>query len=155
MHADTVFNFYQPDYSSGGDISAAGLFDPELQIANDSTIPNRYNKFWEVLYNEDYNNSNNTRWDWIIDLRQFQQYFDFVVSGGATQLEAAEALVDLIDLKLNAGMLKAKYAATPAPNPRSIIIDTVEAQSNSNLRRGMSLTAPYLVITSPTYQVQQ
>lgn len=44
LRAPSVFNFFTPDYVAVGDLAAAGLFAPELQIHTDSTamsVPNR------------------------------------------------------------------------------------------------------------------
>ena len=68
--------------------------------------------------------------------------------------QAAEVLVDHFDLLLTAGIFKADYTNAPTPNPRSIIIDTVAAQSDT-LLTGKALTAPYLIITSPAFNVQR
>jgi hypothetical protein len=146
MSAPSVFNFYFPDYSPGGDISAAGLFAPELQISDEYTVAIRHRETWEKLYY--------TTRDWPIDLAQFQQIVDDARAAGATEYQAAEALVDYLDLLLNAGTLKADYSDATAPNIRSIIIDTVAQQSDA-AQTGKALTAPYLVITSPAFHVQR
>jgi uncharacterized protein (DUF1800 family) len=146
MSASSAFNYYLPDYSPGKDISAAGLFSPELQIADEYTLAIRHREMWEKLYY--------TTRDWPIDLTQFQQIYDTAKAAGATDLEAAEVLVDHLDLLLTAGILKIDYANAPVPNPRSIIIDTVAAQSDT-LQTGKALTAPYLIVTSPAFNVQR
>ena len=38
LGADTVFNFFEPDYQQPGAIANAGLFSPEFQTLNESTI---------------------------------------------------------------------------------------------------------------------
>ncbi len=51
MRAPTVFNYYVPDFQQPGPIAAAGLFSPEFQITNESTV-------WAVgntLYNHSWN----------------------------------------------------------------------------------------------------
>lgn len=146
MSAESVFNYYSPDFSAGNDINAAGLVSPELQIADEYTLTVRHREMWEKLYYASR--------DWPIDAAPLQQLYDAAKSGGATDLEAAEALVDHLDLLLTAGTLKADYGDAPAPNPRSIIIDTVAAQSGS-LLTGKALTAPYLIVTSPSFNVQR
>lgn len=146
MSADSVFNYFLPDFSPGGDIAAAGLVAPELQIATEFTVAARHNEMWRKLYRDDR--------DWPIDLNQFQQIYDNAINGGATDEQAAEVLVDHLDLLLNAGALKADCLGTPEPNPRSIIIDTVAAQSN-NLKTGKALTAPYLILASPAFNTQR
>ena len=150
MSAPTVFNYYQPDYTPGGDLAASQLVAPELQIANDTTVPLRHIESWEKL--------NKVGRDWPVDLSQFQDIYDnagFILRNRRlSEEEAAEVLVDHLDLVLTAGTLKADYADAAKPNPRSIIIETVAAQSD-DLRTGKALTAPYLILVSPTFQVQR
>ena len=150
MSAPTVFNYYQPDYTPGGDLAASQLVAPELQIANDTTVPLRHIESWEKL--------NQVNRDWPVDLSQFQEIYDsagyILHSRRFSEEDAAEVLVDHLDLVLTAGTLKADYADAAEPNPRSIIIKTVAAQSN-DLRTGKALTAPYLILVSPTFQVQR
>ena len=123
MSAPTVFNYYQPDYTPGGDLAASQLVAPELQIANDTTVPLRHIESWEKL--------NKVGRDWPVDLSQFQDIYDnagFILRNRRlSEEEAAEVLVDHLDLVLTAGTLKADYADTAQPNPRSIIIETVAA----------------------------
>ena len=38
LGAPTVFNFYEPDYQQPGPIADAGLYSPELQIVNESSV---------------------------------------------------------------------------------------------------------------------
>ncbi len=39
----TVFNWYQPDFSPGGEIAAAGLVAPEMQLINDTDVVRNIN----------------------------------------------------------------------------------------------------------------
>jgi uncharacterized protein (DUF1800 family) len=43
LGAPTVFNFFQPDYQQPGAIADAGLYSPELQIVNETTLINAAN----------------------------------------------------------------------------------------------------------------
>jgi hypothetical protein len=38
LGANTVFNFYEPDYQQPGAIANANLYSPEFEIANESTL---------------------------------------------------------------------------------------------------------------------
>ena len=38
MSSPTVFNFYEPDYQQPGALADGGLFSPEFQITNESTV---------------------------------------------------------------------------------------------------------------------
>ncbi|MBN8480540.1 MAG: DUF1800 domain-containing protein [Xanthomonadales bacterium] len=51
LGADTVFNFYQPDYIQPGVIATAGLYSPEYQILNESTITSTGNSLYTYSFN--------------------------------------------------------------------------------------------------------
>ena len=51
MRAPTVFNFYVPDFQQQGTIAAAGLFSPEFQITNESTVWAVGNTMYENSWN--------------------------------------------------------------------------------------------------------
>lgn len=46
LGADTVFNFYEPDYQEPGIIADAGLFSPEFQTLDESTIVSTANSLY-------------------------------------------------------------------------------------------------------------
>lgn len=46
LGADTVFNFFEPDYQEPGLIATAGLFSPEFQTLNESTIVSTANSLY-------------------------------------------------------------------------------------------------------------
>ena len=46
LGADTVFNFFEPDYQQPGAIANAGLFSPEFQTLNESTIVSTANSLY-------------------------------------------------------------------------------------------------------------
>lgn len=50
LGADTVFNFFQPDYRQPGALSDAGLYAPEFQILNESTIVSTANRLHQYGY---------------------------------------------------------------------------------------------------------
>ena len=51
LGADTVFNFFEPDYQQPGAIANAGLFSPEFQTLNESTIVSTANSLYTYGYN--------------------------------------------------------------------------------------------------------
>jgi uncharacterized protein (DUF1800 family) len=51
LGANTVFNFYQPDYQQPGPIASANLFSPELEIVNESSIATGGNSLYTFSYN--------------------------------------------------------------------------------------------------------
>jgi uncharacterized protein (DUF1800 family) len=50
LHADTVFNFFDPAYSQPGEIAEAGLASPELQIINETSVFGSANFLAGVLF---------------------------------------------------------------------------------------------------------
>ncbi|MCW5567404.1 MAG: DUF1800 family protein [Dokdonella sp.] len=51
LGADSVFNFYEPDYSQPGAVADAGLYSPEYQILNESTITTTANSLYTYGFN--------------------------------------------------------------------------------------------------------
>ncbi len=51
LGADTVFNFYEPDYRHPGAIANAGLYSPEFQTLNESTIVSSANSLYNYAFN--------------------------------------------------------------------------------------------------------
>jgi hypothetical protein len=47
--APTVFNFYEPDYKQPGQVTAAGLFSPELQIIHEVTAVSAANDLFNRI----------------------------------------------------------------------------------------------------------
>ena len=51
LGADTVFNFYEPDYQQPGAIASAGLYSPEFQTLNESTLTSMSNSYYTYSWN--------------------------------------------------------------------------------------------------------
>lgn len=51
LGADTVFNFYEPDYQEPGIIADTGLFSPEFQTLDESTIVSAANSLYSYGFN--------------------------------------------------------------------------------------------------------
>jgi uncharacterized protein (DUF1800 family) len=51
LGADTVFNFFEPDYQQPGAIADAGLFSPEFQTLNESTLTSSSNSYYTYSWN--------------------------------------------------------------------------------------------------------
>jgi len=50
LGAQTVFNFYGPDYQQPGAIASAGLFSPEFQILDESTFITMSDELWRRIF---------------------------------------------------------------------------------------------------------
>ena len=52
LRAPSVFNFFQPDFSAAGAVSAAGLYSPEFQIQTESQSVSMVNAFTRFVRNQ-------------------------------------------------------------------------------------------------------
>ena len=50
LHAPTVFNFFEPNFTQPGSLAAAGLYAPEYQILTDTTAIAIPNQLWNFIY---------------------------------------------------------------------------------------------------------
>jgi hypothetical protein len=51
LGADTVFNFFEPDYQQPGIIADTGLYSPEFQTLNESTLTSASNSYYTYSWN--------------------------------------------------------------------------------------------------------
>ena len=51
LNAETVFNFFLPDYKFGGPLAAAGLTTPEFQLTAETSVIRQANFFYNGLFN--------------------------------------------------------------------------------------------------------
>ncbi|HYF34232.1 MAG TPA: DUF1800 family protein, partial [Prosthecobacter sp.] len=176
----SVFNWYLPDYSPGGRVSAAGLFAPELQILGENMVVNNINYHRSIDYSAIFDpnaavpgglNVGNLLGDTAgtldninIDLSALAaSYKANRDTAGATNITAATFLVDQLDALLCAGSLKAKYAyTTGGSDPRSVIIDQLALISPTttnplpiNNAGARVRAALYLVTLTPEFIVQK
>jgi uncharacterized protein (DUF1800 family) len=149
----SVFNWYLPDYSPGGRVSAAGLVAPELQIMTENLVVRaiNYNRTTDaasaiidstLAWPTGHNVSNllrdtgglldNVRLDLSVISNEYRNYRGGLTATGNTggdliaNTNAATWLVDRLDVILCSGALKAKYPYVQGGNdPRSAIIDRV------------------------------
>jgi uncharacterized protein (DUF1800 family) len=162
QRSPTVFNWYLPDYSPPGKIAAAGLFAPEMQITTEtqvSQIVNYARTFTESDTGQSTNSlfgaTDTTLDDVKIDRSPQVNEYKSLIAAGKSVTEAVTAVVDDLDLLLSGGRLKERYATAATPNPRSIIIDTAVATTESPTGNERVKAILYLVSNSPTAIHQQ
>jgi uncharacterized protein (DUF1800 family) len=160
--APSVFNWFLPDFSPSGPVSANGLVSPELQIANENSTFTSTNYLYTIIdtttgqggtalvnQTEDGSpytaNSDNLIIPYATTLEPlYLAVMDTNGDGLMTNLDtgafnnlgairnACEAVLDHVDLMLCGGALKARYGNTPG-QPRAIILDAaVAVRSGSN-----------------------
>lgn len=160
--APSVFNWFLPDFSPSGQLSANGLVSPEFQIANENSTFTSTNYLYRIidaatgqggnaLINQTEEgspytaNSDNLIIPYETTLEPlYLAVMDTNGDGLMTNLDlgafnntsairnACEAVLDQVDLMLCGGALKARYGTTPG-QPRAIILDAaVSVRSGSN-----------------------
>ncbi len=161
LYAPSVFNWFLPDYTPAGALSANGVASPELQIANENSVIQATNYIYSNIYNSSGNSNvskppdqeeepylysstaHHIRIDFaplealymdVVDINNDQIFnsADVGTHNNPTALRnACEAVLDHVDLILCAGALKARYADTPG-NPRRTILDAAVSVRSSN-----------------------
>lgn len=147
LGAPTVFNFYEPDYLPPGELGEDGLFAPELQIANETTVMTSANELWSRAW-AGYNTSSGTfaapttsSWLTIADLTP-------LVSGAnATGSNAYNLFLDELNLRLFYGGMSAATRTT-----LKNFMQFGLAGLNDNVK---VLTAVHLALLSPEFVVQR
>ncbi|MFP6859597.1 MAG: DUF1800 family protein [Roseibacillus sp.] len=157
MSAPSVFNWFLPDYSPGGEVTIAGLTAPELQLATATLVVDRINYTDDLIRTNNGINANNhpgftnTDDNIIADRSEYEAVYN---NAPGTAVQKAEALVDYLDLIFAAGSLKHDYGGYATPdNPRQYIIDAITDTTDSVTQK--VITAIYLVVHSPSGLTQR
>jgi len=136
LGADSVFNFYQPDYRQPGVVTDAGLYSPEFQILNESTITSTGNSL--------YTNS----------LNGFVGMNNAPTNRPLLNLSALTGLgknyAGMVD-EANRRMLYGSMSATT----RAALISMAENLDGSNTAAQKAASIVYLVALSPEYAIQR
>lgn len=132
LRADTVFNFYRPDYRPQGALTTAGLVAPEFQILTHSTITTQTNQLYTSAVR--YKGASQT------------EPHEIQIDISREKVMAADpaALVDHLDVLLLAG--------TMSPELRSILLTHLEGDTDLVVRAS---DAVYLIVSSPEFSVQK
>ncbi|WAC21178.1 DUF1800 family protein [Luteolibacter sp. SL250] len=165
LAAPNVFNWFLPDYSPPGVLSANGLLSPELQIANETSTVNATNFLYNGIYasgglSTTVGYTGQTSQRIFSDFTPLEALYMAVMDtnndGTITSLDtgafnnttaitnACDAVLERIDLLLCAGELKARFGNSPG-KPRKIIHDAmVSIRSTSNNSNSASNQATYM-----------
>lgn len=158
LGSPSVFNWFLPDHSPSGIISANGLVSPELQIITESSAITATNFIYNGIFTATGFTPNTglptltgnpqrilpdlatlqslylSRVDTNQD-GQFSPADTTTFNNTAAIASANEAVLDRIDLLLTAGELKARFTEQPG-TPRSIILNALAATSAPNNSNG-------------------
>lgn len=135
LRANTVFNFFEPDYVLPGAIAAAGLYAPEFQILTDSTALSVPNFLYTYIYN--------TR----STVDTTQQTIGLDLTSVIALARTTQALVDNLKLVLSSGTIP------KAMNDR--IVSAIAGMPNGTSDTERVRSAIYLVVTSPEGAIQK
>lgn len=152
LGADSVFNFFQPDYTPPGALANASLVAPELQLMTESQLVSTLNASYQLI------DAGFARWSSFNKSSYSQQqvavklsyhYLNVLHSQtSGSDHDKAKAVVDHLDRYLNAGQL------SQPDNSESYqaIIDAVVATSTVNEKLKLAV---YGVFNAPESLVQQ
>jgi uncharacterized protein (DUF1800 family) len=107
LQSPSVFNFFDPNYSQAGRISAAGLYSPEFQLTSESNVVNQINLHFSAIF-----------WGtWTLETNAQNQNFyvhldhteelALLNRAGFTPQQNEQALIDLLNVRLLAGQMSA------------------------------------------------
>lgn len=160
LYAESVFNFFRPDYSPVGEITSMNLVAPEMQIITEASAVNDVEMFRWITSRE--------VWEWDIkngrDPDQFALGWDFSKLDHLWETQGYEAVVDYLDLYLTGNNMSPQY--------KSALLDL---STNSDYWMAFDGADPswsdtftdrmerhqflekllYLIITTPEFRVQK
>ena len=131
MSSPTVFNFFTPDYSSPGAISAAGLKSPEFEITTETTVVTTANYFRTAIYST---------------LGPSSDRITLNLSAAQALAGNPPELVEYLNYLL--------MAQSMSPEMRNILVNAItQIPANNPVER--TRTAIYLVINSPEFTIDK
>jgi len=145
LRANSVFNFYLPDYQPNGPIANSNQFGPEFQIHNSTTSISYGNLLYIMLFEEEH--LYNLKPELVgvgaieIDASKSIQLNFTAEDAIATDLNA---LLDRLDILLTNGNLSS--------NTRNIIYNTINQMDEEDIWDIRS-TAIFLIMLSPDYAI--
>lgn len=160
--APTVFNWFLPGFNPGGQLAAAGLVAPELQLSTETAVISTTNYANTVVQNNDGQSVNRLvgstdalEENVALDRTFYEQLYDARITAGDTVAQASTVVLDQLDLLLTAGNFKSDFAAAATPNPRSIVIDSAASLDVATTTPARVKHLLYLLATSPEYVNQK
>lgn len=162
LNAESVFNFYQPNFSPIGAISDANLVAPEMQISSEAN----------VLYNTEYYRWVTTRPLWEHDLQyeenvdsnSYQVAYNFSEIDKVWDEEGYEGVIEFLNVYLTAGRMNKEYKKVlldlqTYPEYEDVFDDQPPSWSNTwtiQMERHAFLTQlVYMIIATSEFRVQE
>jgi len=152
LNAPTVFNFYSPDYIAPGVIANAGLYAPEFDTTNETTVIQAENTMRSLAFSGGIGGGGNdqTKLDYITnDLNPL------IERAGNDPLDLMNILnLLMMSNQMSPAMISSVYQAMLAVVPQSTVNTGTPAQILANRRTRLS-TAVHLITTSPQFAAQR
>ncbi len=145
LRANSVFNFYLPDYQPNGAIAESNQFAPEFQIHNSTTSISYGNLLYTMLYEEEslYNLKPELEGVGVIEIDATKPIqLDF--SAEDAMASNLNALLDRLDILLTNGNL--------STNTRKIIFNALNQMDTEDVW-DIRNTAVFLIMLSPDYAI--
>ena len=145
LRANSVFNFYLPDYQPNGPIATSNQFAPEFQIHNSTTSISYGNLLYQMLFEEEhlYNLKPETEFVGSIEIDTSKPVrLNFTAEDAITT--DLNALLDRLDVLLTNGNLTTKT--------RGVIFDVL-SQMEPEDTWDIRTTAVFLLMLSPDYAI--
>jgi len=142
LGAQTVFNFYEPDYRQPGELNDAGLYSPEFQILDESSAILASDEFWRRVYSG-YSFTNNTTTAFNIPANAAylpSETIDALPADNAAMVEA-----------LNVRLLNGVMSATM----RGKLVALLNGALAGTDKRRKALNTIHLIVLSPEFAVQR
>jgi uncharacterized protein (DUF1800 family) len=147
LHAPTVFNFFEPNFSAPGTLAASGLYSPEYQILTDTTAISEPNQLWTWIYTNRSGSLGTT-------VNPAEATIGFVFDNSLLALSRTpQQLVDYVNLVLANGALSKPISDRIVTAITAMPTSTTTAFTSSDLERVRS--AIYLTATVPQGAIQK
>lgn len=153
LAAPSVFNFFSPDFAPTGEIASNSLVSPELQLVTESQLFSTFNTYHQIINGDfvRYNQYTRGHPNFSIDQLKVRLNYSGLQAvwndSAGDETAKATALVDYLDLYLNAGQL----AETQNTGTRSVMISNLAVASEEERYK----LAVYAVSTTPEFLIQR
>jgi uncharacterized protein (DUF1800 family) len=161
LYAESVFNFFRPDFAPNGEIATMGLVAPELQITTEASVVNDLRLFH-------YGTTTKEIWEVRIangaDPNSFVVAYDFSHIDKIWESEGYPAVIDHLNLYMTGNSMDSEYKSNLMSFSRdpdyAHVFDGKVAWWNENytdrmLRNLFLFELIYLIITTPEFRVQK
>ncbi len=157
LGANSVFNFYTPDYQQPGELSGADLYSPEFQILDDITSVETHNDSLRVICS-----GYGTVRDGVSESNCRDNNFTFIAPTDRAYIPPAimnsiptdfEEMVEALNTRLMHGKMSGTF--TPATGMKGILKTELEAAFEGAPHALKVLHLIHLIYNSPEFSVQR